>query len=598
LFKQAQIHKAKEDLIAAVRSLASDEELQVEFAENNQNNFFTWDNFLVKGDKKFSLPEINEAKDFSEESLTKDLRASSDMALCYYLFHQKKLQENFLMAVEDKRILSDFEKIRLLANMENLYLGSVKNILQKIESDIFFDSQNLSLLLLKAIFPKKILPRTKDLSSDLSEKFSKKILSQVEVLAKNISNQKAFALETVKLLDMIKKENEAENSENESEEDSEKSQDKKEKLESFGSETAGENEQNFENSADEESAKEEEKKIEEQISELKEGDAEVALSLSKGDSEADKNKIEFINAYKIYTAQFDEVVFPQKLISKHDLDLLYDQLDLKLAKLSDISRKMSLKLRKKLLSKRNSLVEFDASRGVLNRKKLTRLVFDPMLDDIWINNREHEYQNTALTILLDNSGSMRGSPIVMSAMACKIIAEILEKFSVKTEIIGFTTVDWKGGRARKAWEMAGRPKNPGRLTELRHIIYKSFNQNLKKSKTNLGLMLREGILKENIDGEALLFARSRLMQQSEKRKILMVISDGTPIDDSTLAANDNDILSNHLTHVVNKIEKAGKIEIVGIGIGHDTGNFYNNSMTIRDLEDLGDVMIEKLCEIL
>ena len=259
---------------------------------------------------------------------------------------------------------------------------------------------------------------------------------------------------------------------------------------------------------------------------------------------------------------------------------------------------MTLKLKRKLLSKRDFLLEFDSSRGILDRKKLTRLVTSPLSDDVWVNSKNHQYQDTALTILLDNSGSMRGQPIVMAALACEIIAEILEKFSVKTEIIGFTTSDWKGGRARKLWESSGRPSNPGRLNELRHVIYKHFNQKFKKAKTNLGLMLKEGVLKENIDGEALLFARSRLMQQSEKRKILLVISDGTPVDDSTNSANDNDILTEHLHHVIKKIEKSGRVEIVGIGIGHSTDDFYRNSTAIKSPEELGDVMIEKVVDLL
>ena len=296
------------------------------------------------------------------------------------------------------------------------------------------------------------------------------------------------------------------------------------------------------------------------------------------------------------------MVFPQKLIAKNDLELLRDQLDLKMAKLDSISKKMTLKLKRKLLSKRSSFLEADASGGILNRKKLTRLVVDPFVEDIWINNKDHQYQNTCLTILLDNSGSMRGNPIVMSAMACEIIADILEKFSIKTEIIGFTTADWKGGKARKLWESSGRPKNPGRLNELRHIVYKHFNQKFKQSKVNLGLMLKEGILKENIDGEALLFARSRLMQQSEKRKILLVISDGTPVDDSTNLANEGDILSDHLHQVINRIENStrgdSRLEIVGVGIGHSTEEFYRNSITIKALEELGDVMIEKIVDLL
>ena len=334
-------------------------------------------------------------------------------------------------------------------------------------------------------------------------------------------------------------------------------------------------------------------------SEGKEGvENSIPMKLGLEKSTAKEDKIEFKKAYKIYTTKFDEVVFPQKLTSKQELKTLRDQLDLRLVKLATTSKKMTLKLKRKLLSKRDFLLEFDSSRGILDRKKLTRLVTNPLSDDVWVNSKNHQYQDTALTILLDNSGSMRGQPIVMAALACEIIAEILEKFSVKTEIIGFTTSDWKGGRARKLWESSGRPSNPGRLNELRHVIYKHFNQKFKKAKTNLGLMLKEGVLKENIDGEALLFARSRLMQQSEKRKILLVISDGTPVDDSTNSANDKDILTEHLHHVIKKIEKSRRVEIVGIGIGHSTDDFYRNSTAIKSPEELGDVMIEKVVDLL
>jgi cobaltochelatase CobT len=277
---------------------------------------------------------------------------------------------------------------------------------------------------------------------------------------------------------------------------------------------------------------------------------------------------------------------------------LRHQLDLKIAKLGGISKKMSLKLKRKLLAKKDFYLERDNNSGILDRKKLVRLAIDPMLEDIWVRQKNNEYNDTALTILLDNSGSMRGNPIVMSALVCETIAEILEKFAIKTEIIGFTTGDWKGGRVRKLWELSGKTPNPGRLNELRHIIYKSFNQKFKKAKVNLGLMLKEGVLKENIDGEALLFARLRLMQQDQKRKILIVISDGTPVDDSTNSTNDGDILSEHLLTVVNNIEKKSQIEIVGIGIGHATDDFYKNSIAVKSLDDLGDAMIEKIVNLL
>jgi len=593
LSKQAQINKAKEDLNSLLKSLAQNIDVKIEFDGDLKNNFFKLSENLVKGEN-FILPEIKVVDDdFAHQH-----RAFLDLALGYFLFHDFK--KDFGEILEDeKKFLEDFEKIRLIKKLENTYRGCAHNILEKIEEDVFFASDNLSLLLLNEIFPDKILSNSKNFARNLLDKFPQNIRAQIKILAKNIDNQKHFASEVLRLLSLLKNEEDGDkNHQEDSQKNSQETENKKEEFESFGVENSGENEQETQDNSGEELGFKEQENIVEEFLEDKSGDAEVEVSKARAPAPVREEKIEYIKPYKIYSAQFDEVVFPQKLIAKKELEMLYDQLDLKLQNLNNISRKISLKLKKKLMSKKAASSEFNASRGILNRKKLTQIILNPDNEDIWINQFEHEYQNTALTILLDNSGSMRGAPIVMSAMACKIIAEILEKFSIKVEVIGFTTVDWKGGRVRKKWEIDGRPTSPGRLCELRHIIYKSFNQSLKKSKINLGLMLREGILKENIDGEALLFARSRLMQQKEERKILMVISDGTPIDDSTLAVNDADILSNHLTQTINKIEKSKKIETIGIGIGHDTSNFYHNSITIKNLEDLGDVMIQKLCEVL
>lgn len=604
-FKNSQTNKIKEDLIATLRGLANDESLHIEFDENCQNNFSSWDQNLVLDEKIIMLPQVLKQVQDSDfptshpelvSGSIKHFRAASDMALCYLLFHDKETYQQKNFAEDEQKFFDEFEKIRVIANVKNSYRGVVKNILRKLEDDIFTASESLSLVLLKQFFPAEILPRTANAIADLEKKLSKKILSQIQKLGKNISDQTAFALEVERLLEMLKEEKNSE--EKEKNDSSSNSKQKTENdLNSSGQENIDANEEeNFAQNGEEESEQknEEQQKNADLKDEGKKG--EISIKLEK--SSADEDKIEFKNSYKIFTSQFDEVIFPQKLVAKNELEILRDQLDLRLAKLATISKKMTLKLKRKLLSKRNSFLEFDSSRGILDKKKLTRLVIDPMLTDIWVNHKTHEYQDTALTILLDNSGSMRGNPIVMSAMACEIIAQILEKFSVKTEIIGFTTADWKGGKARKLWESSGRQKNPGRLNELRHIIYKHFNQSFKKAKTNLGLMLKEGVLKENIDGEALLFARSRLMQQSEKRKILIVISDGTPVDDSTNSANDSDILSDHLQHVINKIEKSSKIEVVGIGVGHSTEEFYRNSITIKSLEELGDVMINKISELL
>ncbi len=596
-----QIHKAKEDISLTLKNLAFDEELKIDFAATAENDFFAWNQNLIADERKIILPQINLSEFFSLEDLIKQYRPASDMALCYFLFHDKKIDQKEDLSLEEQKIFDDFEKVRLLANMQNQYLGVVKNVLEKLEDDLTNgfkeDNSLLFLVLLNKFFLAKTPPKIAAKAVDLEKKLNPKILQQIADLFGKISDQKKFGAEVKKLIESLRYNQEIDNTKP----DKDKSQENKAQEEPItNQENSGNKEENDFNSQDEQ-----ESKIVDEIKQNPEFEAnqmpdEIKIKTEKTDF--NQEKIEYKNAYKVFTSKFDEVVFPQKLVAKNELEILRYQLDLKLAKLNSISKKMSLKLKRKLLSKKNVFLEYDANRGNLDRKKLTKIVTDPLSEDIWVNSKIHEYQDTALTILLDNSGSMRGNPIVMSAMACEIIASILEKFSIKTEIIGFTTGDWKGGRARKLWESAGRPANPGRLNELRHVIYKHFNQSFKKSKVNLGLMLKEGILKENIDGEALLFARSRLINRDERRKILLVISDGTPVDDSTISVNDGEILSDHLRHVINKIENSlqqnSKIEIVGIGIGHTTDDFYRNSIVIKNLEELGDVMIEKIVNLI
>ncbi len=615
----SKTNQIKENLIATLRAVVGDETCQVEFNSEIKNNFFAWDQNLFLDDKKVVVPELSQQVEdkkyddncelgagfdqvksqdfFSSKNLNQAFRASCDLASCYLLFHDKSIHRRENFTVEEQKFFDEFEKIRVLAEVKNFYQGIVKNILHKIEEDIFSGSTSLSLILLNEIFSKEVLPKTKNFAGDLIEKISSKVLQEIKNLSTKTANQTEFAGCVVRIIELLKKEQELQNQKENEKESVDKKQKAKNDLNSFGQENVeAKNEENFVQNGEEENQQLIAK--EQKISELKEDQIKGEAIIKLDESGLDSGKIEFKNAYKIFTSKFDEVIFPQKLVDKNELELLRGQLDLRTAKLENISKKMSLKLKKKLLAKQNSFVERDSSRGILDRKKLTRIVIDPISENIWVNNQSHQYQNTVLTILLDNSGSMRGQPIVMSALACEIISEILEKFLVKTEIIGFTTSDWKGGKARKLWEGSGRTKNPGRLNDLRHIVYKHFNQSFKKSKINLGLMLKEGLLKENIDGEALLFARSRLMQQSEKRKILIVISDGTPVDDSTSLANEGDILSDHLHHVINKIEKEKKIEIVGIGIGHATDEFYQNSIAIKSLEELGDVMISKIVNLL
>ena len=613
---QKNFEKIKENLVITYRNMTQNSGLQIDFDENLINNFFSWNQNIVNfqdeklQSKIFSLksfsPNFNLIKNSEDDlEILSFMRPSVDLGCCYGLFHNPQIHQKYKIEINNlnnlkinvAKIFDDFERMRIVVLSSDNYLGVVKNILAKIENDIFYaDASNLDLLVLNKFFAKKILPKTQDFIKNLKNNLAPQIVQKIFDLENFIYHQESFAKNLKLILEELIIENE------EIDQDPTKSEPEEQKKtpqdsENFGAESVENNLNQIQNNEVSDNSSEEkivEKKLEEMpIFEDEKFDETIIDKPS-----IDNNKIEFKNPYTIFSNQFDEVVIPKKFIAKSELENLRNQLDLKISKLNSISKKMNLKLKRKLLSKKNTYLDFDASGGVLNRKKLVNLVLSPFIEDVWINSKAHEYHDTTLTILLDNSGSMRGNPIVMSAMACEIIAEILEKFSIKTEIIGFTTSDWKGGRVRKLWETSGRKKNPGRLNELRHIIYKSFNQSFKKSKINLGLMLKEGILKENIDGEALLFARSRLAQQSEKRKILMVISDGTPVDDSTTCNNDGDILSDHLRHVINMIEKRGKIEIIGVGIGHATDEFYKNSITIRALEDLGDVMIDKIINVL
>jgi cobaltochelatase CobT len=586
--------KIKDNLTALLQAITGNEALQTEFRSDVENNFFSLNSNLISAEEKVVLPEILGG----EEVFIKSHRASADLAACYLLFHQKNLHPK-KSSSEEQKFFDEFEKARLLCKVKEVYFGAAKNILDKIERDLEASNSNLSLLLIKKVFADFSLLKTDFFSQELSKKISKNLLKKIHDLSKKLDDQKSFAESVEEVLELLKNEEEAQEKESQKEKKDQANKPQND-LENFGAEGSQTSEnQDFASKEEEENSEKEIPQEEQKQQKISEGEFSEKDSAKLDLQEvSEKEKIEFKKAYKVYSSKFDEIVFPQKLIAKNELENLRDQLDLKLGKLSGISKKMTLQLKKKLLSKQNSFLEFDSSQGVLDRKKISRIITNPLSDDIWVTSKNHEYQNTVLTILLDNSGSMRGNPIVMSAMACEIIAKILEKFRVKTEIIGFTTADWKGGRVRKLWELNGKIKNPGRLNELRHIIYKHFSQNFKQAKVNLGLMLKEGILKENIDGEALLFARGRLMQQSEKRKILLVISDGTPVDDSTLSTNDGDILPDHLHFVINKIEKQSKIEVVGIGIGHEIGDFYRNSISIKNLDELGDAMIKKIVNLL
>ncbi len=302
-------------------------------------------------------------------------------------------------------------------------------------------------------------------------------------------------------------------------------------------------------------------------------------------------------AYRVFTTAHDEVVPAETLVPPEELIRLRGKLDDTLSQVRGTFAKFSAQLQRVLLARQQRSWQFDLEDGILNPSRLARLVASPAHNQIYKQEQESDFKDTIVTLLLDNSGSMRGRPITIAALSADILGKTLERAGVKVEILGFTTVDWKGGNSYRDWVSAGKPAHPGRLNDLRHIIYKAADTPLVRARRNLGLMLKDGLLKENIDGEALLWAHARLMARSESRRILMVISDGAPVDDSTLSANSASTLDRHLREVIAWIEHSSPVELLAIGIGHDVGRYYSRSVTLSDVARLGETMTKELVSL-
>jgi cobaltochelatase CobT len=301
--------------------------------------------------------------------------------------------------------------------------------------------------------------------------------------------------------------------------------------------------------------------------------------------------------YKPFTPKFDETIAAEDLCEPEELDRLRGYLDKQLSHLQGVVSRLANRLQRRLMAQQNRAWEFDIEEGILDPARLPRIIMDPMHALSFKREKDTTFRDTVVTLLLDNSGSMRGRPITVAATCADILARTLERCGVKVEILGFTTRAWKGGQSREAWLSSGKPPNPGRLNDLRHIIYKSADAPWRRARKNLGLMMREGLLKENIDGEALDWAHKRLLARTEQRKILMMISDGAPVDDSTLSVNPGNYLERHLRWVIEEIETRSPVELIAIGIGHDVTRYYRRAVTIVDAEELGGVMTEKLAEL-
>tara|TARA_B110000971_G_scaffold96385_1_gene99151 strand:+ start:97 stop:1899 length:1803 start_codon:yes stop_codon:yes gene_type:complete len=363
------------------------------------------------------------------------------------------------------------------------------------------------------------------------------------------------------------------------------------------------NEQNVQNSKESENS---EMSIDGNLADLDQSSSEIDGEIEAKEEEEssnsprsnrEKSKNFGDSRYKFYTQEFDEIINAEELESEEELLRLRQNLDQQLQGLKNFISKLANRLQRKLLAKQNRSWNFDLEEGSLDTSRLTRIITDPLNSLSFKKEKDVKFKDTLVTILIDNSGSMRGKPISVAAICADILSRTLERCSVKVEILGFTTKQWKGGKSRQKWLDNEKPLFPGRLNDLRHIIYKSADTPWRQSKNNMGLMLKEGLLKENIDGEALKWAYNKILTRKEERKILMVISDGAPVDDSTLSTNTSDYLENNLKQTVKWIEKNSSVELLAIGIGHDVTRYYNRAIKIADVQDLGDVMINELTDL-
>ncbi|TIS41515.1 MAG: cobaltochelatase subunit CobT, partial [Mesorhizobium sp.] len=429
-----------------------------------------------------------------------------------------------------------------------------------------------------------------------------KASSDLDGLSSRLDDQQAFArIVRDMLVSMEMAEELGDDQETEDSEDNEENEQQGEEQSEEGGEDDSGSEQSqsedAEASADEEESAETEATdaTSDDLSDEDDSDAETP-------GEARRNENPFLNLpkeidYKVFTTAFDETVGAEDLCEEEELDRLRAFLDKQLANLSGVVGRLANRLQRRLMAQQNRSWDFDLEEGYLDPSRLVRVVIDPMQPLSFKQERDTKFRDTVVSLVLDNSGSMRGRPITVAATCADILARTLERCGVSVEILGFTTRAWKGGQAREKWLKDGKPSNPGRLNDLRHIIYKSADHPWRRARRNLGLMMREGLLKENIDGEALLWAHNRLIGRPEQRKILMMISDGAPVDDSTLSVNPGNYLERHLRAVIDLIETRSPVELLAIGIGHDVTRYYRRAVTIVDAEELAGAMTEQLASL-
>ena len=549
-----------------------------------------------KNENNIEINDLNNPGDFIK------LRAETDSSALKKKFSNDKIyKKNLPTNVSSRSLYNIAEKIRYEFLGGEMLIGIKKNlnenyceIINKKRKDQLKTKEDVSvveafeLYMLKNFHQIKLNPLTAKMLSFWEKDFEQSITKHKKFLQENLDDQDNYSSRFSKILeemDIFQSEEENE---------------KKEENQDQGQDNPSNNDED----QDQQDNKDENKDHESQANldsdysvdefNLDEQLADVDNEKQSTEQIIQKNIENIDLEYKIFTTQYDEVTKAENLENDDEALKLRRVLDQQLVGFQDVITKLANKLQRQLLAKQNRAWEFDLEEGLLDSSKLPRIIMDPYNSLSFKKEKDLDFKDTIVTLLIDNSGSMRGRPITIAAICADILSRTLERCSVKVEILGFTTKNWKGGQSRETWNKSGKPKTPGRLNDLRHIIYKSADTHWRQAKNNLGLMLKEGLLKENIDGEAITWAFNRIKKRKEERKILMVISDGAPVDDSTLSVNSGDFLEKHLKKMVKFIEDKSEIEILAIGIGHDVSRYYNKAIKITDVNELGDVMISQL----
>ena len=577
--------KFKQALISTVKVISEDFEVK----NNNKKNISS------KNYDFFELDSLTTKDDFIK------LRAETDSEALKRRFSNIDIyNKNLPRKTSFKNLYEISEKIRYEIIGGKMLKGIQRNILDnyslkikikkndqlKSKKDVNI-SEAFELYMLKNYLNIKLNKLTEKMLSFWEAEFESTLGKHKDFLNKNLTNQEIYNSKFSELLQKIKI------FENEEDETQDRNQESEDENNNSNDSNQSDNDQDM----NKQDANQDGIDADYDINEFRMDEQLVDTDSEQQSSEQiiqKFNNSDNDNAYRVFTSKFDEIAKAESLETADEISKLRKNLDQQLTSFQDLITKLANKLQRQLLAKQNRSWEFDLEEGLLDSSKLPRIITDPYNSLSFKREKDLDFKDTVVTLLIDNSGSMRGRPITIAAICADILSRTLERCSVKVEILGFTTKNWKGGESREYWNKNGKIKNPGRLNDLRHIIYKSADTHWRQSKKNLGLMLKEGILKENIDGEAITWAYSRLKKRKEERKILMIISDGAPVDDSTLSVNSGDFLEKHLKKTVKLIESKNDIEILAIGIGHDVSRYYQKAIKISDVQELGDVMISEL----